>query len=551
MTQVTQRRSLLPVLMRHCFSRFFDTEMAGNNGEMQANVVQAIAIAAVPGAFYSSYTILHYSIGVIQPYRSWIGVTDRYLFLCFSMVVIGLAATIEWKAFFPDRRDYLILTPLPVPKRALFLAKFLALLGFLTAAAVMTNLCSTILYPMFGAPGGTLEEVSTIMLAHVVTMTTSAAFVVFSVAGVHGLLVTFTKGRVFQFLSGLCQGLAFAAFSMLLLFFPFLSFAVKNLIQYQSAALFCIPPCWFLGLYEVLLPGHARPIYYQLARFGLEAVAVACSAYFLTYLIGYKRFSRTMSSEAPIVSSTAVRWLKRSRSLVYRVLLRDPAEHATYEFIGKLLWRTSQNRGFLAAYAGVAIGFSVLRAYDIDVRDGRLLVSHSQASLFSIPLILSFLFLTGLRAALSFPSELRANWIFQLSRETIRHGCLSGVRKWLLVRIVFPIFAINSVCELGHSDWWTVVFHLCFGVVLSALLVESILWDYRSVPFAASPSARRVNLALAAVIYGFAFLLFSYKSASWAETLSQYKDCRVRCSDCIVARSMDDRASATFPRFRG
>jgi hypothetical protein len=103
-------------------------------------------------------------------------------------------------------------------------------------------------------------------------MLASSAFVVFSVASLHGILAAFTRGTTYKFLCALFQGLAFTVLSMLLLFLPFLSFAMKNLIQHQSATLCYLPPCWFLGLYEVLLPGKAKNIFHQLARFGTVQV---------------------------------------------------------------------------------------------------------------------------------------------------------------------------------------------------------------------------------------------------------------------------------------
>src|ERR1019366_9230761 len=53
-----------------------------------------------------------------------------------TMVVVGLFAVLSWDSMFPDRRDVLVLAPLPVRPRTLFLAK---------VAAVSTALGMTIL----------------------------------------------------------------------------------------------------------------------------------------------------------------------------------------------------------------------------------------------------------------------------------------------------------------------------------------------------------------------------------------------------------------------
>ena len=43
-----------------------------------------------------------------------------------TMLVVGLFAVLSWNSIFPDRRDILILSPLPVSVRTLFLAKIAA-----------------------------------------------------------------------------------------------------------------------------------------------------------------------------------------------------------------------------------------------------------------------------------------------------------------------------------------------------------------------------------------------------------------------------------------
>ena len=50
---------------------------------------------------------------------SW---TVEHFLIATTMLVVGLFAVLSWNSTFPDRRDVLILSPLPVPARTLFLA---------------------------------------------------------------------------------------------------------------------------------------------------------------------------------------------------------------------------------------------------------------------------------------------------------------------------------------------------------------------------------------------------------------------------------------------
>ncbi len=71
----------------------------------------------------------------------------EYFLITTSMLVVGLFAVLSWESMFPDRRDVLVLAPLPIRGPTLFRAK---------VAAVATALCLTILllnvFPGIAAP---------------------------------------------------------------------------------------------------------------------------------------------------------------------------------------------------------------------------------------------------------------------------------------------------------------------------------------------------------------------------------------------------------------
>ena len=109
-----RRRFVL--LVRHFFGRFFDTETLSPHGDAEAGVIQTLGILAVPGAFF---------VLLFRPLTlwGWPLVSVRYIFVLYSMIVMGFVMVFQWDALFPDRRDYQILTPLPVRLGTLFLPK--------------------------------------------------------------------------------------------------------------------------------------------------------------------------------------------------------------------------------------------------------------------------------------------------------------------------------------------------------------------------------------------------------------------------------------------
>jgi hypothetical protein len=67
----------------------------------------------------------------------------EYLLIATTMLVVGLFAVLSWDATFPDRRDVLVLAPLPVPARTLFLAKVAAVASALGLTVVASNFHGT------------------------------------------------------------------------------------------------------------------------------------------------------------------------------------------------------------------------------------------------------------------------------------------------------------------------------------------------------------------------------------------------------------------------
>src|SRR5512145_1964749 len=112
-------------LVRHFFSRFFDKESLSADGDERANVVQIVSMLAVPGALISLFMIADHPLIRSELTRLWLRAGDRYVFVTYSMVVMGFVMTFKWDSLFPDRRDYLILRPLPISLKDFFAAKVL------------------------------------------------------------------------------------------------------------------------------------------------------------------------------------------------------------------------------------------------------------------------------------------------------------------------------------------------------------------------------------------------------------------------------------------
>src|SRR5205823_2379535 len=69
-----------------------------------------------------------------------------------TIAVVGSFTVLAWNTLLPERRDSLVLGPLPIRLRTIFLAKSLAIATALGGSIVAVNLFSGMLYPVALAP---------------------------------------------------------------------------------------------------------------------------------------------------------------------------------------------------------------------------------------------------------------------------------------------------------------------------------------------------------------------------------------------------------------
>lgn len=145
-----------------------------------------------------------------------------------------------------------------------------------------------------------------------------------------------------------------------------------------------------------------------------------------------------------------------------------------------------------------------------------------RSGLLRLPLMLSFILVSGLRAAFNFPCELNANWLFRECEGDWTRECASATRKWVLTCGVAPLFLLFVPMELTCFRWTAALFHLAFGMTLSILLAETLFAGFRKVPFTCSYLAGKVNLVGLSVVYIFGFTMYSGTMASFEEWLGQW-----------------------------
>jgi CubicO group peptidase (beta-lactamase class C family) len=124
------------VLYRQFLFRMVDLELLAPEGDINQLLGQFAALLMFLSVL-AAIVGLRFAEAVIKPHLL-LGLTLTYehFLIATTMLVVGLFAVLAWDSTFPNQRDVLVLAPLPVRGRTLFLAK---------VAAAATALCLTVL----------------------------------------------------------------------------------------------------------------------------------------------------------------------------------------------------------------------------------------------------------------------------------------------------------------------------------------------------------------------------------------------------------------------
>ncbi len=468
-------------LVRHFFGRFFDTESLAPQGDPQAGVVQTLGILAVPSAFF---------VLLFRPLTLWdwslVGV--RYLFVLYSMIVMGFVMVFEWDALFLDARDHQILTPMPIRRRALLAAKASALAIFLAIFLADINFFGVLFWP--GVDGG--KNTLAILSAHLTAVLAGGLFSALAIAAVHGLIATVFRGPLYRRVSVSAQTLLMFVLVMLLFLSPLLAFSTERLVKANSGFLYWFPGSWFIGFYEQLRPATHSVLLQSIGSRAMPAILIAAAVFVVTFLWG-----------PPVVPPSGARARRRW------ITLRSPVENAVFHFITQSITRSVKHRLFLATYGGFGAAVAVLS------------LTSGPSGPLRLPLTLSFVLVSALRAAFNFPSELRANWAFQLGEIHPVGEYLAATRKWIVCCAIAPLFVLFAPMEFLCFSPVLAVFHLAYGFTLTLLLTELMFLGFSKIPFTCAHFPGKVNLSFLAVIYVFGFTTYSRTMAGFEEWLGR------------------------------
>jgi hypothetical protein len=472
------------VLYRAFWLRVVDLEVLSPEGDTQRLLGHiAVMLAGISVLFTAPLVLV--GAGLPQPFL-W---TAEHLFVATTMTIVGLLVVLSWESSFPDRRDLLVLGPLPVRVRTVFLAKLSALAGVLSFSIISLNCFIGLVWPLFFSnPGTGLLGGIRAIAAYWATITAAAIFIFCCVLCLQGAAALLLPWQLFLRLSSLLQVCAFTLLLGGYLLEPSLESVSALTAPANQGLLKHLPSYWFLGLFQQL-NGSMQPAFAPLAARAWTGLIIAATlALMLLLSAWFWRLQRAVEQPDILPGRSNVIGLPR---------LSNPVETAVVQFALRSLLRSRQHRLFYAFYLCLGLAVSL---FFTDIAQSRL-ESVTKSTQLPGPylaaslMILCFAIL-GLRLVAAIPVALRANWIFQLAQIHTPVVYVRAVRRTLFALSVVPVWLLISAVLLWQFPIWATLIHLLALWIVGSILIDVAMLSLPKLPFACSYLPGKAKLHL-------------------------------------------------------
>ena len=411
----------------------------------------------------------------------------QHNFLSVTMLVAGLMAVISWDNIFPDRRDVMILAPLPVRSPTILLAKLAAAGAVLLVAILSLNLAIGVALSLVegGIPGFPRN-----FAAYWLTTLAAAIFVYGSVLVVQGFMALLLPRRWFLRLSSLTQLAAFAYFLAGYFLEPPVFTPAITTAWASQGWLNPWPSFWFLAMLQQL-NGHLPALLDGLARRAWVGLAIVICAAAVSLLLCYLRTMKKTVEEPDLMPG------RRAWPLPFGNRLST----AIVGFSIRSLARSKQHRVVYAFFLSVAFAIAVttLRA-ELQAGARRPLTTDFMMPTF----VMMCLAVVGLRSIFSLPVSLHANWVLQLTQLRSSEKYIAATRRALLVMAVLPVWIVAALLSLGYRPWPQIAAHLVVLALVGTILADLTLIGVSKIPFACSYLPGKSNIQF--LFWGFAVI---------------------------------------------
>jgi hypothetical protein len=456
------------ILWRVFIEQFAANESATSDMQTRRAIIGVITFLVTPGLFLMMKTMSGYELMVmVARHRNMPQLIETVLaqmavlFVSYSMISTGLLTVFIWDTLVFDKRDAMVLGPLPLRGSTIVGAKLAALATFLVGTALAVNVVSGV---SFGWVTGTLDgRILQHLSAHLSGTVGGAVFMFCTLVVVRGLLVLFVSAHAAATVGSLLQ-------------FVFLS-AVLCFMMVPTATGQVLPPIsWFAALFE-WIRGSRVPAVPGLAQYALIVLPISVAGAIAVTFAGYWKQMRAALAPSARVAATA----RARRQLAALITGRDRVARATSDFVLTTLARSRAQQApiVIAAALGVAIV-----SIAIVTREGGLAELRTPRTVVLwIPIVVGYWVVVGLRASFVLPTELKAAWMFRVHSQLPSTSYWSGVRAAMIAFAIGPALFVNALVVLPLVGWRIAAIHTLVVTLAIAITAQFASLLVEGVPF--------------------------------------------------------------------
>ena len=473
------------VLYRQFLLRVIDLESLSIEADVAGFLGQFAGVLIMLSMVHATVAYLGYTFITEPADRLAFCLHMEHYLIATTMLVIGLVTVIGWDATFPDRRDVMVLSPLPIAPHTILFAKVSASGAVLGLAILTLNVASGVILPLLmGAQPGPAWGFFQSLPSWWFTIIAASAFLYCSVLTIQGFTALLLPRRIFLRLSAFLQLAAFGLFLGVYFVQPPVTSPAQMAAPENHWILASSPSYWFFALFNQLDGSLPSPFRWVATRawIGLAlAVFGAVSSLLLCYLHTMKK---TVEQPDLVPGAGGLHWMPSfGNSLQTAITL----------FSIRSLMRSRQHRVALSFYLAFVFGlaFSLLHS-ELAVAGPTPLTTD-----FLIPSFLMMFFaVLGLRNVFSLPISLTANWVLRTTqlRPTVKY--VAATRRSLVLLAVLPIWLMTAALSLRLRPVQQVAGHLAALALLGCILVELSLIGFYKVPFTCSYLPGKANIQL-------------------------------------------------------
>ena len=485
------------VLYRQFLLRVIDFETLSIQADVERFLGQFAGVLIMLSIVHSIVTYLGYTFTPEPLARLAFLWHMEHYFIATTMLVIGIFTVLSWDATFPDRRDVMVLSPLPVAPYKILFAKVSASAAVMGLAILTLNVASGIILPLLvGAQPGPAWGFFQSLPAFWFTIVAASAFLYCSILTIQGFTALLLPRRIFLRLSAFLQLAAFGLFLAVFFVQPSLTDPVSIADQRNHWILASSPSYWFFALFNQLNGSLPAQFTWIAARawIGLGiAVTGAASSLLLCYIHTMKK---TVEEPDLVPGAGGFHWTPS---------FGDSLQTAIALFSIRSLTRSRQHRVAFAFYLAFVFGLalSLLRGE---------LATPAPAPVSMDLLISTFLMMffavAGLRNVSALPISLTANWVLRTTQLRPSESYVAATRRTLFLLAVVPVWLVSAALSLRFRPIEHVATHLVVLALLGCLLVEICLIGFYKVPFTCSYLPGKANIQL--IFWGFVIVMIAF-----------------------------------------